>query len=199
MTPSYRAELLRKSIHISSLWMSVALYWLPQAVSIALFAALTLSAFGIEYIRRRTPHINAWFDGILRAHEKGETHNHVGATWMLLGALFASFFPDFIAVTAMTTVVVCDTAASLVGMRFGKKRRFGKSLEGSFAFFASGLLVIAVLGSLFPGEPAYAAAALFALSLATLSEFFSAHLKLDDNLLIPLIICAAIYAFTALA
>jgi len=38
-----------------------------------------------------------------------------------------------------------DLTAALVGKRFGKHPFFGKSLEGSAAFFGSALLVVAIL------------------------------------------------------
>lgn len=193
-----RNEFIRKSIHLSSIWMPAAIYFLPQIQTIALFAFLTAAALVVEYIRRKTPQINAFFKDILRSHEQGEaSYKYAGATWMLMGVLFSSLFPDFIAVTAICVLIISDTFASLIGMRFGRTRMFGKSLEGSGAFFVSGLAVIIALGHVFAISHYFLLAAP-ALAVTTLGELVSTRLKLDDNLFIPALMCGSMLGLAAL-
>jgi dolichol kinase len=92
-------------------------------------------------------------------------------------AYFVAFvvFPKPIAILAMLYAGLGDTAAALVGKRWGTHRvRWGKSLEGATA----ALFVNAVMGIAIPGVPMIAAL-LGAFAAATL-EFLP--LPLDDNL-----------------
>ena len=51
---SYTQEVLRKSIHLSSLWMVVAMGFLPRLVNIVLFAVLLAGCIITEYGNKQT-------------------------------------------------------------------------------------------------------------------------------------------------
>ena len=49
-----------------------------------------------------------------------------------------------IVLTAFAILIVSDTAAALIGRKFGKHPFHGKSVEGTTAFFISALIVVAI-------------------------------------------------------
>lgn len=188
-TISYKKEILRKLIHLSSLWMPVAIYVLPWAVSIALFA--TLMTFMIIYENFKTVRtgfigkLNACLAPIMRSHEQGR-FQLTGATYMVFAALICCvIFPKLITVTALCIMLICDTAASLVGRLFSKNKLFGKSLEGLFAFISTGLFVILCLSWVNTSFPRFNAG-MVAVIIAALVELISAKIRLDDNLSVTL-------------
>ena len=86
-----------------------------------------------------------------------------------------------------------DPVAALIGRRFGRhKLVHGRSLEGSVAFFTSGLVGSFAIASLF--APGVAWITLLAIALAgacagTLAELFG--LRIDDNLSVAVTATAA--------
>lgn len=188
MTPeiAYRQEVLRKLIHLSSLWIPVAVYFLDRIYAAVLFALLAMGMLAYEFVRRRdgalSTLLNNMFGSILRAHEK---KSFAGATWMMIGVLLVLAFPKMVAVTSLTVLVVSDTAAALVGRKYGRTRLVsGKSLEGTLAFFVSGLLCVTLVGALTGGVVFIAGAV--GVALAALAELFTQKIRLDDNISVTL-------------
>ena len=99
--------------------------------------ALAVVALLVEAGRALSPSIasrfTALFGSLLRRHESTRL---TGATW-LIAAMFAAVLvlPRDTAIVSTWAAAVGDSAAALIGMRFGRIRwaRDGKSLEGSAA------------------------------------------------------------------
>lgn len=153
--PSFRRELARKAIHLSSTAVPIALaLGVERRAALLWLAALALIAMTVEAARAASSSIGARFDAIfrplLRSHERtGVT----GATW-LVGAMFLAVLvlPRDVAIVATWAAAVGDSAAALIGMRFGRMRsaRDGKSVEGSAACLLAtlaGALLIARVGT----------------------------------------------------
>lgn len=166
---SFRRELARKAIHLSSTAVPIALaVGVERRVALAVLGALALIAVLVEAARAASTTIGARFDAVfhplLRAHESRRV---TGATW-LLSAMFGAvlLLPRDAAIVATWAAAVGDAAAALIGMRFGRTRspRDGKSLEGSAACLLAtlaGALLLARIG---------AGAALLAAMAATVAE-----------------------------
>jgi dolichol kinase len=73
--------------------------------------------------------------------------------------------------------------AALIGKRYGKPRFFGKSIEGSLAFFISGVIVV-LLTPKFAHEPAEYIIGAIAVLVGTIVE--AVPVGTDDNLAIPI-------------
>ena len=80
-------------------------------------------------------------------------------------------------------LIISDTIAALIGKRFGKPRFFGKSIEGSFAFFLSGVIVVALTPKVAYLPMEYLIGAV-AVMVGTIVE--AVPVGTDDNLAIPL-------------
>ena len=141
----FRRELARKTIHVTSAAVPIALAaGIDHRFAVLILGALLLVAIVVELIRMRAAsaalRFDAMFATLLRAHESRAV---TGATW-LIGAMFAAVFllPRSAAIAATWGAAVGDAAAALVGMRFGRHRSShdDKSVEGSVACFLATLL-----------------------------------------------------------
>ena len=199
---SYKQELLRKSVHLSSLWMVVALFLIPQTPLLILFGTLLVLNIAVEYgYYKNQPFCNTvygkLFGKMLRERETDEKFRLSGSPYVL-GAAFAVtlLFPKEAAATAMAVMLLGDTAAALVGRKYGRHKINGgkKSIEGSLAFFAVSALTLYIFSKLcdFPALVCMAGAG--GIFTAMLAEIYEDKIKIDDNLSVPLCVGFALSA-----
>jgi len=99
------------------------------------------------------------------------------------------FFSENVAIAAVSVATLGDAMAAIIGKNFGRHRfPNGKSLEGSLAYFLSGLLVIYPL----LGVKLAVAGAL----VGTLVEFYG--LPPDDNFSNQVCVAFSLYLFSLL-
>lgn len=188
----YSQEVKRKLVHLSSLWMAAALLLLPRAFCVVLFGVMTVLTVLVEYAYYRkvpviTPCYGFFFGRMLRDYGEGKFHLSGGAPVLAAACFSALLFPKPYSSLAMATMLLADTAAALIGRRFGKHRFFnGKSLEGCLAFFVTGALVMTGGFFAFGYPPWVLAGGFLGIVAATLLELFNCELHLDDNFTIPL-------------
>ena len=201
---SYATELIRKGIHMSSLAIPVVYYFITRETALSILIPLLL-LFGISDLARIfIPSFGSfyerWFGFLLRRHERAEQgHRHLnGATYVLLSAtLCVWLFPKMIVLTAFAILIVSDTAAALVGRKFGKHRLMQhKSIEGSTAFFISALIVVAIAPKVQYLPLEYVIGTVAAL-VGAVVEAVSGEM-IDDNLSIPLSIALVMWGLYAL-
>lgn len=189
-----KRELLRKRIHLATVIVPVAVWFLPRPAAITLLAGAVVLALLVELARRKVRWVRHQFlvrtRVMLRGHERTGLS---GATHMAIAYLVALLlFPRAIAVLAMLYNCLGDTAAAVVGRRWGAHRtRWGKSWEGAAAALGVNLAV----GIALP-EILLAAALIGAVASAAL-EFLP--LPFDDNLRIAVGGGLAAWASTLLA
>ena len=197
---SYATELIRKSIHLCSLAIPLVYYWISEAQALSILIPLAL-LLGVADVARlyhpATGRVYSKYLGfLLRPHERTEHGRKLnGATYVLLSAIICILiFPKVIVITAFAVLIISDTCAALVGRRFGRHPFFNKSLEGTTAFFVSGLLVVALAPKVawLPAEYAIGAAAVLIGAIVEASP-----VPLDDNLSIPISIGAVMWAMYA--
>lgn len=189
-TIHYRDELVRKLIHLFSLSIPVIYYFIPSSTSIKILASLTVLALivdGGRFISKSFAKIfYKIFGFLLRKHElDNEKKNLTGATYVLISALIcALIFPKVIFVTAFSILIISDTMAALIGRKFGKRKLFRKSFEGTLSFFVSASIVVFLTPKIgnFPAEYIIGFIASF---VGAIVENVSYGIA-DDNLTIPL-------------
>jgi len=193
---SYGTEVMRKSIHLTSLAIPVVYYFISKTAALSILVPLTL-AFGLSDLARvfHPPTRNLYnrlFGFLLRARERsGERKRLNGATYVLLSAIVCVWlFPKVIVLTAFAILIISDTAAALVGRKFGRHPFFGKSVEGTAAFFLTALIVVAVAPKISYTPTEYLVGVAAAL-VGTLVELISG--AVDDNLSIPISIGAVMW------
>ena len=191
---SYRDEIRRKLVHLSSLWMPLAMCFLPRWPLAAAFLLLFLLSLLVERARSVrmpivTPLYDLCFGGMLRQEPvPGQWIISGGPYVLAAAALSLGLFEAPAAAAAMTTMLLGDTAAALVGRAWGRHRTVNrKSLEGVAAFLIAGYLGAAAALALC-GAPATAYLwALAGIGPAAAAELFEKQLRFDDNFSIPLV------------
>jgi dolichol kinase len=178
----YRKEVYRKIVHIASCTtIAILLCYFGKEVFLPWILPVAISFPIIDYSRKYIPLIKrlsfTLFGIITRRHEH---HTLSGASWVFIGAGFTVYiFNEQIALIALLVIGLSDSAAALIGIKYGATRLFNKSLEGSLAFFITTYLIIFFLSS----------SSFLLLLIATISataiELLSTP-KLNDNVLIPI-------------
>ncbi len=185
----YKAEVARKGIHFTSLSIPIIYYFIDRDLALGILVPITFAFLIVDLLRYyHQPTATLFykvFRFMLRRHEQDENSKRLnGATNVLIAAtLCIIFFPKLIVLTAFSMLIVSDSMAALIGRRFGRKKFLQKSVEGSLAFFVSGVVVI-----LFTPKIEYSVTEYFigiiAALVGTIVEAVS--WKIDDNLSIPL-------------
>lgn len=189
---SYKKEIYRKAIHLSSLWIPALIYFAHPGLSITLFSLLFLGDAVLEYGNyrrwkwaRRT--FGSLFFKTLRNKETKRIHFQVsGSLYVLLAAIVCTLlFSKPVAVIAMTVMLISDTTAALVGKACGTRKLYrSKSMEGTTAFFLSALFINMFYEPIFH----FTYANVLACVAATAAEMYEDKIEIDDNLSIPLFV-----------
>lgn len=186
-------ELKRKAFHCFSIIFPLLYhFWSKSSITTLLFF-LNLLVLSIDISRNYIPQIQGVvdkiFSSIMKPHEKSGLKRLSGSSYMFLGFLItAILFPKEKAITSWLILIVSDSLASIIGKQYGRKLSWGKSLEGSLVFVLSGLAVVICSAKFLAWDVSYYKLAL-AVIITAIAEFFSIQLKIDDNLLIPLVFC----------
>ncbi len=202
---SYMQEVRRKLVHLSSLWMAAALLLLPRTFCAILFGVMTVLTVLVEYAYyQRVPVVwqcyDFFFGRMLRDYGEGKFHLSGGAPVLAAACLSALCFEAPYSALAMAVMLLGDTAAALIGRKFGRHRFFnGKSLEGTLAFVFTGFAVVLIGSAAFGYSWGPLVGGLLGVVAAALLELFNCELHLDDNLSIPLAVGAGFLLGTLFA
>ena len=179
-------------MHLSSLWMAAALLLLPRTFCVILFGVMAVLTVIVEYAYyRKVPVVwqcyDFFFGRMLRDYGEGKFHLSGGAPVLAAACLSAVCFASPFSALAMATMLLGDTAAALIGRRFGRHRfPNGKSLEGTLAFILTGALVMLAGWAIFSLPLPVLAGGCTGVVAASVLELFNCELHLDDNFTIPL-------------
>ena len=179
------AHLTRRLFHMAaaSVFPVLALF-VQEDLFLALLLLASFLLVGADMGRLLLPPLNRlflrWVGPLLR---QGEERRLTGASYVLLGTLAAfALFQREIAVVAVLFLALGDPVAAMVGVRFSRRRIFGKSPWGSMAMVVTALGVVAVLHSTgaITFQWVFVVGALVAAAIELLP------FPLSDNLTVPL-------------
>lgn len=183
-------ELYRKAIHLFSSAVPISYFYFDRNTELLILSILSAAMLAVDIARKYSQGFHDFYDrvlgNILRHHETREGgFSYTGGTYIVLAFLLCVLvFPKPVAITSMFIVIIADSMAALVGMVFGRHIiRKGKSVEGSVAFFLTGILI--VLFS--PKLTEYAVEFYIAVVAVVVTTFIElVPTKIDDNVIIPL-------------
>jgi glycerol-3-phosphate acyltransferase PlsY len=181
-------EIKRKIVHLATLVVPVG-YLLTSEETVLLFLVPFFLCFLIVDLLR---HFHSglaslfrkyFFGRVLREEEKPTL---MGSTYFLFSTILTILlFPKSIAIASLLILILADTAAALVGRGIGRISIFGKTLEGSLAFFFTSLLIVWIYPNLNRFSGGLAALG------ATIIEILP--IEVNDNLTIPLVAGAIMF------
>ena len=181
-------SIARKIFHFSG--VSIPLCYLLFGKTPALIFALVLFVLsaGFEFLRIRGKLDISLVRKYMQVKDS-ESRKPTGSFFYLLAApITILLFQESAAVASLFIVAIADPLCSLAGIQWGRKKIFGKSLEGSSVFFVVSLLILSFFR--FPIH-----VRLIVALIATLTELFTPK-WLDDNLAIPIITALVLTLFT---
>ena len=183
-----KVEITRKIVHLATLVVPVGYTLTSEETVLTFLVPFFLCFLTVDLLRHFHSGLASlfrkyFFGRVLREEEKPTL---MGSTYFLFSTILTIlFFPKSVAVASLLILILADTAAALVGRGIGRISIFGKTLEGSLAFFLSSLLIVWIYPNLnrFSGS-------LAALG-ATVIEILP--IKVNDNLTIPLVAGAIMF------
>jgi len=192
-TINYKAELLRKSIHLLSLSIAIVYYFITKELALTILIPFTLLSLILDLARYLFPSYKKFFHSVfefmLREHEINSKQITLsGATYVLIAALVTVlFFAKVFVLLGIAVLIFGDIFAALIGRKFGRHKFLFKSLEGTVAFLLFGSLVMLatpkIEGNLTEYLIGFAAVVVSAI-VENISYGWA-----DDNLTIPLSVC----------
>lgn len=195
-------EIKRKLIHLSSATYPILYLFTNKSTMLNIIWILLIIVLAWDLLRInniKLPFLQ-FFYKILRKKET-ENKKFTGAFWMLLAFLIViAFFSKHIAVLSMFVVIICDTGASLFGIKYGgklsiAKNYFGslhKSAEGFIMFIMLGFVLIYAYSSFININALYL---VIPIILTAIVELYSNKLNLDDNFIVT--IAFALFSYLA--
>ncbi len=194
--PTAQPRIWRRLFHVfAGSSIPIAAILAPEREFLIALAVLAVGAFVVDLSRFVIGPLNRAYMRWLSPLLKSDEASHItGATYMLISALpvFWLFGKD-VAVPVMFFLALGDPVAAIVGSRLRGPRLFGKSPGGTAAFAATGAAAAGLLVAV--GAIEYHWALWPAAAIAALAEL--AGLPPDDNLTIPLIAGASMWAMGA--
>jgi dolichol kinase len=186
-------EIRRKAMHTWPIIIPIAYRFVTKDTALTIMLPICAFYVFCDIFRHFHDGFRQLFDRVitvnfLREHEK---NGLIGSSYFIFGALLAIIlFPKPVTIVSLYILIVSDAMAAIVGCGWGRTRIFAKSLEGSIAFFISGIVIVLLALQDKPlwGQSAMQAHLLWgvlAVVGATLVELFPTGL--DDNLTIPLV------------
>ena len=179
---NYRQEFDRKLLHLASSSIPFMLWYFgkdsfqPWIIAIAIILPI------LDYGRRNNKSLyriySKLFIGLTRPIEQGILS---GASWVIIGSAITIYiFNENSAIIGLLVLSISDSAAAIIGIKFGKTQLFSKSLEGSAAFFITAAIIV------FTISPAAFYINFIAVLTASVVELFATP-RINDNLLIPIV------------
>lgn len=148
MREGLKKEFFRKAIHLTGISVPLFYYFFQRDLTI-LYAALALLVFVVlEYVRVR---VHSLFPlprmASMIQRRKERTAIAANVYFCVAAVVSIYFFKEFSVVIGLSTALISDAAAAIIGTGIGRHRlKNGKSLEGTAAGGLSAFLIPLLLG-----------------------------------------------------
>ena len=180
---SFKQELLRKAIHACNSIIAFSLFFLDQNDVLLIVAIGTILIVVFDFLRIYTKQVQRIYNFLFKEVTRDfESHRLTGASYVMIGALIVlSIFESRICIPALLIMSFSDSAAAIIGKKYGKTKIFNKTLEGSLAFLLTSFVIV-----IFFIPDIDFTFSIIAIIASTIVELVPKS-NLDDNLLIPIV------------
>ena len=180
---SFKQELLRKGIHACNSIIAFSLFFLDQNDVLLIVAIGTILIVVFDFLRIYTKQVQRIYNFLFKEVTRDfESHRLTGASYVMIGALIVlSIFESRICIPALLIMSFSDSAAAIIGKKYGKTKIFNKTLEGSLAFLLTSFVIV-----IFFIPDIDFTFSIIAIIASTIVELMPKS-NLDDNLLIPIV------------
>ena len=180
---SFKQELLRKGIHACNSIIAFSLFFLDQNDVLLIVAIGTILIVVFDFLRIYTKPVQRIYNFLFKEVTRDfESHRLTGASYVMIGALIVlSIFESRICIPALLIMSFSDSAAAIIGKKYGKTKIFNKTLEGSLAFLLTSFVIV-----IFFIPDIDFTFSIIAIIASTIVELMPKS-NLDDNLLIPIV------------
>ena len=180
---SFKQELLRKGIHACNSIIAFSLFFLDQNDVLLIVGIGTILIVVFDFLRIYTKQVQRIYNFLFKEVTRDfESHRLTGASYVMIGALIVlSIFESRICIPALLIMSFSDSAAAIIGKKYGKTKIFNKTLEGSLAFLLTSFVIV-----IFFIPDIDFTFSIIAIIASTIVELMPKS-NLDDNLLIPIV------------
>ncbi len=177
-----RLFLIRGLFHLSGCVIPVIYLSADKGAALLVTGSALVVAALVEALRVKGYIRVAFVGPLLKEKEmKGPT----GCLFYLISCMATILlFDKRVASASIFVLAISDPLSAIVGSKWGRRSLYGKSVEGTSAFFFSALIVLVCFSFGWPGLILTAGA-------ATAAELFSSKF-VDDNLTIPIVTALAL-------
>lgn len=148
MREGLKKELIRKCVHLTGVSVPLFYHFFERDLTI-LFTAMALLLFvALEYVRVRV-HLLFPLPRMASLIERMKERTAIAANVYFCVAAVVSiyFFDEFCVIVGLSTALLSDAAAAIIGTGIGKHRfGNGKSFEGAAAGAFTAIFISSVLG-----------------------------------------------------
>ncbi len=186
------SELFRQTVHfLMGIVGAAIIVSLRPGTALIFLSLILVAAFLLLDIMTRGYDIPV-LDSLLDEAERSGRVPMKGSLAFAIGALLSYvFFGPLFTAAGLTTLGALDSITAVAGTRIGRHTIYRKkSLEGTIAGIAAATVVVWVYIPFLTGVAVAPALALLVASVAGLVEVFS---PVDDNLLIPPVVCSVLF------
>ncbi len=154
-------------------------YFAPPPLSILGLIIATLTTVVLDLLRLNDDRLRQFFLRFFRSLIRSHEEEHLlGSTHFMIAALISVLvFDKMIAISALFFLVIGDTAAAIVGKKFGKSIYRGKSVQGSLGC----LICCLMIGFLLLDSPWVILAGSLSATI-----FEALPVPMDDNMRVPI-------------
>jgi dolichol kinase len=138
-------EIRRKIMHIYPIAIPIGYHYVSKETALTVLIPICACYIFCDLFRHFHRGFRRIFDRIITSRflREQEKHGLIGSSYFVLGVLLVIIvFPKEVAIASLYILIICDATAGIVGSSWGRIRIFNKTLEGSLAFFISGMIFV---------------------------------------------------------
>ena len=130
---SISEELQRKVIHFSMITIPLWILFVPPPYRNLGLIIATICTVILDILRLSDDRLKRFFFRFFRSLIRSHEEEHLlGSTYFMIAALLSVLiFDKMIAVSALMFLVVGDTAAAVIGKKYGRARYWGKASKAA--------------------------------------------------------------------